>query len=277
MKNKIDAKWVSWAKQQVTLLKDGGYLIYPMGAIFQVNKGSRTLDLICCKPEWINSEDEKTNTKVFAAIEYRYVRSDNVPTDVDSIIDNIFAKLQKYVSDLPALLHGIAVIFGLKDETDRSDAKIMNILAKKGKKLPLNPVTIHGKGSLTLGRLWVGADIVPDTAHRFNPEIKRGPRWDKPFTLVLWQTDAKGMVVDEEDFIDVANRLGKDDKINLKMWGRQHRLSEDKMFVVFVRNPDGTMLVSMHNEKEEVGTASLNFAKFMDGLGHLFPNGELLC
>ena len=45
MKNELlDPKWISWAKNTVRCLKDGGYMVFPRdGAIFQVNKTAKTI------------------------------------------------------------------------------------------------------------------------------------------------------------------------------------------------------------------------------------------
>lgn len=56
---KIDPSWVEWARDKVELLEHGGYLIFPdNGAIFQVNHKKLTLELICCIPSWIKSEEK---------------------------------------------------------------------------------------------------------------------------------------------------------------------------------------------------------------------------
>jgi len=293
MKNKIDPSWVSWAETQVRLLKDGGYVIFPAdGAIFQLNKTSQTLTLVCCVPSWIDSDIETINRQVFAKIQYRYERPVDVPTTPDAIIDKIFANLQKYASDIPTLLHGIGVIFKFKRENESEDDKVLDLIAKKGKKLPINPVTIRGEGNFTVGRLWIGVDSVPDTAHRFNPAVQRGPRWEKPVTILLWKEgqslnvdDPKrpAMIVDEPDFIQFVNSLNDSLAAHVKLWGQADRVNEhQKMFALFDKHEEGSRLeVKLYKTNDDyteqtlVGEAVLDSKKFFEGLGHLFPNGEL--
>lgn len=293
MKNKIDPTWVSWAENQVRFLKDGGYVIFPDdGAIFQLNKTSRTLTLVCCVPSWIGSDTEGINRQVFAKIQYRYERPAEVPTSPDAIIDKIFNNLQKYASDIPTLLHGIGVIYKLKRENDSQNDKVLELIAKKGKKLPINPVTIRGEGNFTVGRLWIGVDSVPDTAHRFNPAVQRGPRWDKPVTILLWKEgqslnvddpNRPAMIVDEPDFIQFVNSLNDSLDAYVKLWGQADRVNEhQKMFALFDKREEGSRLeVRLYKTNDDyteqtlVGEAVLDSNKFFDGLGHLFPNGEL--
>jgi hypothetical protein len=285
---KIEQSWIDWAKNYIGLLKDGGYAIYPRdGAIFQVNKTSRTLELVGCRPDWLNSDVEKTNTQVFQRIGLQYVKPNDVPTTPEAIIDKIFANLQKYASDIPALLEGIETIFTVKD--------VYDLIQRRGKKLPLNPVTIRGRnvldtepGNLTVGRLWIGVDTVSDSAHRFNPKVKRGMRWDKPITLILWKdendmkdvaADKSYLVVEEEEFIPAINRLKAESDIVLKVWGKLTRLGDETASIVFRRSTNhDNMLVTIYtgeDNKTEARNVTLNFEKFIDGLGHLFPNGEL--
>jgi hypothetical protein len=293
MKNKIDPAWVSWAENQVRFLKDGGYVIFPDdGAIFQLNKNSQTITLVCCVPSWIGSDTETINRQVFAKIQYRYERPAEVPTSPDAIIDKIFNNLQKYASDIPTLLHGIGVIYRLKRENDSQNDKVLELITRKGKKLPINPVTIRGEGNFTVGRLWIGVDSVPDTAHRFNPAVQRGPRWDKPVTILLWKEgqslnvddpNRPAMIVDEPDFIQFVNSLNDSLSAYVKLWGQADRVNEhQKMFALFDKREEGSRLeVRLYKSSDDyteqtlVGEAVLDSNKFFDGLGHLFPNGEL--
>lgn len=287
MSKKIDPKWVEWARQQARLLRNGGYIVFPSdGAIFQINKDDQTLTLVCSRPSFIGSDTEDTNSKVFAKVGYRYVRPDDVPTDPEVMLKRILAHLQKYASDIPTLVEGIGVIFKL------SPQRLNELMSGAGKLPALNPVTIRGAASpefptgpknLSVGRLWIGSDTIPDAPHRFNMEKKRGPQWDKPVTLILWRdesnmADAKGMIVDEEDFIPAVKRLKRQEDIVLKIWGKPHRRSEEKWSVVFRRSPHNkTMLVSFYTgaEQAHAGSAALDFGKFTEGLGYLFPNGEI--
>ena len=111
MKNQIDPSWISWAKNTVDFLKDGGYMIFPRdAAVFQVNKTAKTVELICCDPSWIGGEVEQTNRQVFSKINYRYVRPDDVATTPGVMIERLFNNLRKYASDIPTLLQGIGVV-----------------------------------------------------------------------------------------------------------------------------------------------------------------------
>ena len=289
----MDLNWIAWAEQQVRIIKDGGHLIFPSdGVILQINKGTKTLDLIACRPTWIGCETEATNRRVFSNIGYQYVRPDDVPTTLDAIIDKIFANLQKYAADMPTLLHAIGVVFGLKSENESSDDELLGIIASKGKKLPINPVTIRGDGNFTVGRLWIGNDSVPDTSHRFNPAVQRGPKWDKPITILLWKEgqslsvedpNRPAMIVDEADFIDFIKNIKDSLSSYVKLWGQADRVNEEqKMFALFDKVEEGDRLTvklyktnADYSENTLVGEAVLVFAKFIDGLEHLFPNGEL--
>ena len=285
---KIEQSWIDWAKNYILLLKDGGYAIYPRdGAIFQVNKTARTLELVGCRPDWLNSEVERINRQVFQAIGLQYVKPANVPTTPESLIDKVFANLQKYAGDIPALLEGITVIFTVKD--------VHELIGRLGKKLPVNPVTIRGRnvlntepGNLTVGRLWIGVDTVSDSAHRFNPEVKRVARWEKPITLILWSdandmqgvvADKSHLVVEEEEFIPAIKRLRAEPNIVLKVWGKLTRLGDEVASVVFRRSTQhDNMLVTIYtgeDNKTEAANVTLHFDKFVEGLSHLFPNGEL--
>jgi hypothetical protein len=293
---KLDPNWISWANNTVRMLKDGGYMIFPRdGAIFQVNKTSKTLELICCVPEWLGSDIENINRLVFNKIEYHYVKPESVPTTPEGMIDKIFGHLQKYASDIPMLLHGIGVIFGFKRENEAQDDKVIALIKKQGKSLPINPVTIRGRnvlntepGNLTVGRLWIGVDTISDSAHRFDPKVKRVARWEKPITLILWKNehDMKGvagdkshLVVEEEEFIPAIKRLKSESNIVLKVWGKLTRLGDETASVVFRRSTQhGNMLVTIYtgeDNKTEAANVTLDFDKFVEGLGHLFPNGEL--
>jgi hypothetical protein len=287
----INKQWISWAKNQVSFLKDGGYLIFPAdGAIFQINKVAKTITLVCCKPTWLNSEIESTNEQVFSRFDFRYIKEKNVPTNPDAIIDKIFDNLQKYASDIPTLLHGVGVIFGLKHETQGDDNKLLSLIENKGKKLPINPVTIRGEGNFTAGRLWIAANSIQDTSHRFNP-ANRGPRWEKPVTILLWRegqnlsTDdpnCPAMIVDEAEFIDFVKSLSSLNPA-VKLWGQTNRVNEhQKMFICIpatFSSQDEKLNIKLYkfNDDEQilVGEVVLDLEKFKEGLGHLFPNGEL--
>jgi len=288
---KIQLDWIDWAKQQVSIIRNGGYLIYPDdGAIFQLNKDKRTLELVACVPSWPNSEVESINKRVFDKIDYQCVRPKEVPTTPEAIIGKIFANLTKYAADFSTLLHGIGVIFG------KSSRSIDEIIESMGKKIPINPVTIRGDGNCTVSRLWIGKDSVPDASHRFNPAEPKGPKWEKPITILLWnegQTPSvedpnlSAMIVDEEDFIDFVKNIKNSLSAYVRLWGQANRFDEDqKMFALFDKVEEGDRLTvelyktdviadSDSREKTLVGKAVLIFSKFYDGLGHLFPNGEL--
>lgn len=299
-KNQLDPRWISWAKQQVRIIRDGGYMIFPSdGAVFQINKGTNTLDLVCCQKSWLGSDTEATNRKVFREINYTYVVPENVPTTPEATIEKLTSNIQKYAADMSVLLHAIGVVFRLKDEHEANDDKLLDLMGKMGKKMPINPVTIRGRnvlntepGNMSIGRLWIGVDHVPDAAFRFDPSVKRGPRWDKPVTIVLWSkeheittvaTQKQHIVVEEEDFISAVKRLKENPRLQLKVWGKLTRLGDERASIVFRRGHPtpplyGDMLVTVYAGEEnqtETANVTLEFDKFIDGLGHLFPNGEL--
>ena len=290
-KQQIDPNWIAWAKHKVELLKDGGHLIFPSeGAIFQVNKKAKTITLVCSVPTWINSATESTNEKVFAKINYRYIRPDNVPVSIDSIISEIFDNLHKYSSDLDTMFHGIGIIFGLKEEDDLNNEVLLDLIARKGKKVPINPVTIRGEGNFTVGRIWIGINktTIPDTAHRFNPTVKRSQAWEKPITIVLWKENETldihdpnrpVMIVDESDFIEFVKSTKKL-PATIKLWGQANRVEEHQKMVASFSIKNKLIEVNLYNVVSDddqvlVGKAVLNFENFLECLSHLFPNGEL--
>lgn len=284
---KINPSWITWAKNYIGLLKDGGYAIYPRdGAIFQVSHTGKTLELIGCRPDWFTCGVEAINTEVFKAIGYRYVKHASTPTTPEAILDKVLGNLQRYASDITSLLHGIENIFSVRS--------VEEVIAKMGKKLPVNPVTIRGRnvlntepGNLTVGRLWIGTDSVPDGSHRFDSKAKR-VQWDKPITLILWSKEdllasvvsAKShLVVDEEEFIRAIKRLRTEPDIVLKVWGKLTRLGNETASIVFRRSTaHDNMLVTVYtgeDNKTQAANVTLDFDKFIEGLGYLFPNGEL--
>jgi len=111
----------------------------------------------------------------------------------------------------------------------------------------MNPVTIRGeKGSLSIGRLWIKNSKKPNE------------EWQKEIPLVVWQdsnAEARAMLVDENDVV--------------KIWGKPSRTSEEGIAVVFSRDED-TVTFTYKND-----IIPLKFSKFLEGLGLLFPHGEL--
>lgn len=276
---KIEQSWLAWAKNTVDLLKNGGHIVFPSdGAIFKVNKGNRTLNLVCCRPDWLNSDTERTNRSVFNGIGYTYTVPPEVPTDAKTMIERMKSNLDLYAFDIETLLEGVSVIFNISKDD-------LNFFRNKKGKSGINPVTIRGQNvlhnedrNLTIGRLWLGTSSVPDTAHRFNMREQR-VQWEKPISLAFWQNpnEALGMVVNEEEFVPAVKRLQAQENIVLNIHGTATRGGDEHRVVTFRRssqNPD--MLVSMYDfSLSEIGAVALDFAKFIDGLGHLFPNGEL--
>lgn len=310
-KNQIDPKWILWAKNNVKVMKDGGCIVFPSdGAIFQINKRNKTLNLICCIPDWIGSKTELTNKNVFSEINYRYVRPNDVPMNPVEIVDKIFNNLQEYElpnGEISTLIQGIGVIFGLENKklmelvgVERSEVMARHdancapahqlsdesIGVVKARKTPINPVTFRGTGNLTVGRLWIQIDNVPDTSHRFDPSKKRGPNWDKPVTLVIWQegkeddisNNKSHMIVDESEFIEVVLSLSMSDSV--KLWGQVNRQNDNqKMFALFNKLDSDKLKVSLYKTNDDlteevlVGEAELGLPNFFEGLEHLFPDG----
>ena len=172
-------------------------------------------------------------------------------------------------------MRGIEIIFEV--DTDK-------VIEKLRKKMPINPVTIRTKNkdshNLTVGRLWIGSDSIPDTSYRFDPSKKQdSPRWDKPLTIAIWKNedieDMHAMVVDEDDFLQAVKKLPSINEKQMKIFGTtKHKGLEHISFVLTLKD-DKLRGILCSSSGKELGSTDLSFSHFLEGLQHLFPNGEL--
>lgn len=294
MKN-VNKQWIKWARDQVSMIKDGGFLIFPSpGAMFRVDKLSKTLNLVFCVPSWLGSEIEKINRSVFSSINFTYVAPSEIPTNPEDCLRHFFKNYEFYLrSDFNgtgghAYLKAIIEVFKIDDET------LDRLISKLRKKRPINPVTIYGEdefrqgpGNLTVGRIWIRNSISIDAPIRFNPQ-RLSPNYEKPVTLVLWRHEAEinsenstsYCTVNENDFIQAINILQAQDKKCLKIWGKADNAfpASDRVDVGIIFEKDSErdeLCVSVEKEKVLGTRVILNFSNFIDGMGHLFPNGEI--
>jgi len=161
-------------------------------------------------------------------------------------------------------------------------------------KMPINPVTIRGcipktkdfpqfaeetnPSNLSIGRLWIGTDKVDDGSHRFNPSQPQ-QQWKKPVIFVLWgvnMEEAKTMVSSDEHFIALVKKIQTKDDISITLWGNE-TVSEDSKVcaLVFNRTNKDLTVLQIDEDGAVFGGAFFSFDKFIEGLGHLFPKGEL--
>lgn len=158
-------------------------------------------------------------------------------------------------------------------------------------KAPINPVTIRGclpdnagkPSNLSIGRLWLGSKKTSDGPHRFNPRNPQ-PLWDKSVTFILWglnMEEAKSVVGSDEDFILLVKRLAAQETIAAILWGKENSAGifatgdSESRGILFDRTNKELRVTVYDDQKVALGGAVLNFDKFLDGLGHLYPKGEL--
>lgn len=286
---KIEQSWIDWAQRSINSIKDGGCITYPDGAIFIVDHSKRVLELVCCKKEWLNSQTEKINDEVFARINYKCFREKNCPTSPQEFIKNIVPNLQKYSpTSLNNIFKSFTDVFGVSQED------IEKLMKKTGKRLPINPVTIRGfsdtnsPGNLSIGRTWISSSSIMDASYKFDPSSV-GPRYDKYNSLVLWKHENDknkvGMLVDESEFLDLVEALNSKEVISVNIWGVPHKGSTESLCMRFEKksneDKDENLLVAVFKggdkkvNPEYLRIAKLNYCTFIEGLRHLFPNGEL--
>lgn len=153
-------------------------------------------------------------------------------------------------------------------------------------KTGINPITLRpedNSANLSIGRLWIGSNKLTDGSHRFDPKNPQ-PNWNKPVTFAFWKEgaeDAKSAVCPEDDFISLVKRLESQETSTVMIWGREtivgvfDEKESNSRGLLFDRTVD-TLNVTLYDaNKAVVSATTLPFAKFLDGLGHLFPKGEL--
>lgn len=265
---KIQPEWIEWAKTQVRLLKDGAYLIFPDGAVFQIDKKKKTFTTVCEIPEFNGSDTQKINNQVFALIGYKVIRSGDTPTSIDAFVQKFEEILSMGGNTLMQdAITGVASIFKVSPEN------IMDKLKRKfnGNIEPINPITFQGHPSLTIGRLWIESSEITAGQHVFAPSQKR-ENMERTMQFVFWedpQVPLGYMVIsDERKFIE-------------GLWG----LSQGGFTLTGVRSKGdpapAQISFSRVGEQLEVSldgqiTAKFDWDHVYRGLKHLFPKGELI-
>lgn len=155
-------------------------------------------------------------------------------------------------------------------------------------KTPINPITLRGKhnggpSNLSIGRLWLGSNKLSDGSHRFDPKNPQ-PQWNKPIIFALWSqdaSDAKSACCTEDDFISMVKRLSAQEINAVVIWGREtivgvfDEKDSNNRGLLFDRTVDSLVITMYDGNKVALGSTTLSFATFLDGLSHLFPKGEL--
>lgn len=276
----IKPAWITWAKNTVNLLRDGGHMTFQKdGAIFKVNHVARTLTLVCCKPSWLGSEVEGINREVFSRIGYQYIVPPDTPTNAEAMTQRIVASPKEYVDDLGALLAGMEIIFSLPP---KSLDRIIQELMGKAEKNTLNPVTFRGENgkNVAIGRMWLGENSVPDSSHKFNPAQIR-EQWDKVVTFVFWEGEGdnietpQGMVTSEEAFFPLVRNILAGKKSGGVLHGTATRVDYNRPRSVAIEVKSNQLRVSLHENGSEIAFTSLHVGKFTEGLSYLCPNNEL--
>lgn len=273
----IKKQWITWAKDQVQKVKDGGFLIFSSyGAMFRVNKASRNLHLVFCVPAWLGSETEKTNTVVFQRINYDYVVPENVPQNPKAALKELFFNFSQYSkTDVDTFVKGVGIVYGLDYE------RVIEMMQKMPIKEPMNPVTIYGdEGNLTVSRMKVRSNAIVDAPIRFNPQNLGQGNYESPVALAFWH-DVENLeenscfcCVDESDYLNSVKYLQLAN-CPIRLHGRYRYESDISVIVTFEKQEAGRLFVTVKKETIEYKVV-LNFEKFIDGMAHLFPNGEIL-
>jgi len=239
----IKPEWIEWAKQQVKMLKDGAFMVFPeVGAVFQIDKNKKTLTAICEKSSFNGSVTQKINNQVFSLIGYKVIRPTNTSTNVDAFID----KLEKVSRPC-----GLAGIF---------------------KTNPLNPITLKGNPSLSIGRLWIQSKEIEFGQHVFAPLQKR-EKMDRTMTFVFWKNNVPEkpldhmLISDERKFLEGIWML---DGAGFTLNGIRSKAEPVPSQIYFSKN-EGKLIVVMNNI-----TAKYDWDHVYRGLNHLFANGELI-
>jgi len=150
--------------------------------------------------------------------------------------------------------------------------------------MAINPITIRGhmldsneSSNLSIGRLWIGTDVLSDGNHQFNPSEPQ-QAWNKYVTFVLWNKEAKTLVSSDDVFIAAVNRLVSKETIAITVWGKETSSdSSESRGILFDRTLQELKVTLINDEKSVLNGSILNFNKFLDGLGHLYPRGEIEC
>jgi hypothetical protein len=264
---KIQPEWIDWAKNQVRMLKDGAHLIFPYGAVFQINKKNKTLTTLCETPEFTDSVTQKLNVQVFGVIGYKVIRAADTPTNIDAFI----GKFEEIASKggtamVQDMILGVAAVFKISPED------VMDKLKRQsnGNSEPINPITFKGNPSLSIGRLWIQSNEIESGQHVFAPMQKR-ENMDRTMQFVFWNEPQKPLaymlIADERKFIEGLWML---DSIGFTLGGIRSKADPTPSQIYFKRDNENLVVV-MDNI-----TAKFDWDHVYRGLKHLFPKGELI-
>jgi hypothetical protein len=264
---KIQPEWIDWAKSQVRMLKDGAFLIFPCGAVFQIDKNKKTFTAICEKPDFNDSVTQQINNQVFALIGYKVIRPKDTPTNVEAFVakfEEIFRKGGNAL--IQDAITGVAGIFNIPRED------IMDKLKRQsnGNADPINPITLQGHPSLSIGRLWIQSNEIGFGQHVFAPMQKR-ENMDRTMQFVFWEDPQKPLgymlISDERKFLEGIWML---DKAGFTLSGIRSKADPAPSQISFSKDNE-KLVVVMDNI-----TAKYDWDHVYRGLKHLFPKGELI-
>lgn len=278
---KIEPSWVEWAKKEVISKNDIFYKSFS-DAIFEFNKKTKTFKLICCLPQWINSETESINKKVFSMIGYKYIRPLNVPTNAKTILKKIFRNIMHYPDkdSFNTLLYAIGVIYNIQSVEDKTLNKILDYIEKIGIKNPINPVSIrNGSGvSIALGRTWLESreTKITDASHKFDPSATSETNYEKIMVFAIYDDSnyfCDMTIDDEQSFIEVYQKLLSPVSA-VKLIGTDKHRGENSRSLLFSRNGD-LLQINLTDEEEKSYSINVSYKTFVEGLSYLFVAGEL--
>jgi len=135
---------------------------------------------------------------------------------------------------------------------------------------PINPITLKGHPSLSIGRLWIQSNEIGLGQHVFAPMQKR-ENMDHTMQFIFWEDPEKplGYMLfnDESKFLEGIWLL---DKAGFTLSGLRSKADPVPTQTSFLKD-HGQLVVQMDNI-----TAKYDWDHAYRGLRHLFPKGELI-
>lgn len=285
----MNPEWTRWAKNTIRLLRDGGYMVYPLdgqGVAYKVDKTNHKLITLAEHPNYHNSEVARTNIAVFDAIGYEVVRVEPVSYDLAEVCRRIHEQSGNVLITSDVII-GLSKLF-------RVQPTVVEEMMHKasGNKEPINPITIRGTNgvgdqprSLAIGRLWLQSDSVGEGQHKFDPK-KPGVNMEKTMQFVSFDEQPMNilcfMVGDENDFTKGIRELRREGQRAFKITGTPKRGDAEARDVIFSKAKRGdkwVLVVNFYDKQTDGAVAStvmLDYNKFNTGLDHLFVKGELI-
>lgn len=147
-------------------------------------------------------------------------------------------------------------------------------------KEPINPVTFRGVPSnISMSRIWLGIETVPDGQHHFSSQAKAGT-WEKSMQFVIWQNPEEPLgfmyLDDEAEFIKAIKvaRTGK--MVALKGADKRDGNIRTLQIITSDGASFGGISFRMTDENDKpLAILFVEVSHFDRGIGHLFVNGEL--